>query len=115
MIVACLALTVMFSSCKKSPDIQEEDNSVATIFHGGNQEPTTNEVLIYPNPSEGEVNFSVTQNSNVTVFDYTARLIDEFSISANETRTVNYAPNRYVVKVESNGNTPVYTILLVTD
>ena len=113
-IVALLALTIMFSSCKKSIDKQEDiDDSNATIFHEVNQEiPITNEVLIYPNPSIGNVNILVTQNSNVKVLDITGRIIDEFDIRANEIRTVNYAVGMYFIIVENNGNTLIYKIII---
>jgi hypothetical protein len=61
-----------------------------------------NTVDIYPNPSTGLVNITVTEKSNITVFDVTGRTLDNFSIGANSSVQFTQSSGVYIIQVECN-------------
>lgn len=64
-------------------------------------ENMNNNVNIYPNPSTGLVNISVSEFSNVEIYDITGKMIDNFSINANETHSFTQSAGMYIVKINN--------------
>lgn len=62
-----------------------------------------NKINIYPNPSNGEVNINVSENSLVKVYDVTGRIVEEHNVNANSTLNFNQSKGVYSVQIESNG------------
>jgi hypothetical protein len=60
-----------------------------------------NNVKIYPNPSTGLVNISVTESSNIIVSDIAGKIVDKFQVNAETTINFTQSAGVYFVKVES--------------
>ena len=73
----------------------------------------TNKVKVYPNPSIGEVNVSVSENSVVKVFDLTGRLIRTYeSVEAGSVLTFTMPTGVFFVQVESNNGVKINKIIV---
>lgn len=75
-------------------------------------EAVVNNVSIYPNPSNGQVNINVSENSTVKVVDVAGRLIDTFNVNANSTLNFTQPAGMYFVEVESNGNVSTHKVVI---
>lgn len=73
----------------------------------------TNVISVYPNPSNGDVNIKVSENSTVKVTDITGKVIRIFDLKGNEKINFTQTPGMYFINVESNGK--VYTKKLVIE
>ena len=60
---------------------------------------TIDSFSIFPNPSKGEVNVSVTENSTVKVYDVTGKLVNTANVTAGETFTFKQPTGMYFVNV----------------
>lgn len=68
--------------------------------------PAINDVIIYPNPTSGEVRFNTFKNLNVTadVYDSLGKLISTQKIANNSALRINEPPGLYFVEmVNANG------------
>lgn len=72
-----------------------EENSVP-----GNE---ANKIKVYPNPSNGDVNISVSEKSVVTVIDAAGRIMESHNLNANSILNLNQSAGVYFIQVESNG------------
>ncbi|MDR1345093.1 MAG: choice-of-anchor J domain-containing protein [Bacteroidales bacterium] len=78
----------------------------------GIEAATINNVNIYPNPSKGDVNITVSEKSNIKVYDITGKVIDTFALNAYTQRTINKVSGMYFIQVESNGKTSIHKIVI---
>ena len=73
---------------------------------------TGNDVQIYPNPSNGQVNISVTESSNVKLLDITGKTINEFNITESSAIDINLPFGFYFVKVESASGVSTHKLVI---
>jgi len=71
-----------------------------------------NVVQIYPNPSNGKVNISVSESSKVKLYDVTGKTIKEFSITENSSFDVTLPYGLYLVKVESANSVSTHKLVI---
>jgi len=73
------------------------DGTVAGI------ESNTSDFSVYPNPTNGELNISVSNNSTVRLFDLTGKLINS-SVTTNTSWNISDLDNGiYILSIENNG------------
>ncbi|HRR05072.1 MAG TPA: T9SS type A sorting domain-containing protein, partial [Bacteroidales bacterium] len=73
----------------------------------------TNQVSVYPNPSNGLVNVQVSEKSIVTLFDLTGRVIATYQVNGNETISFNQAAaGVYILKVESKNHVSTHKLIV---
>ena len=76
-------------------------------------EINTNQVSVYPNPSNGLVNVQVGEKSIVTLFDLTGRVIATYQVNGNETVSFNQAAaGVYILKVESKNHVSTHKLIV---
>jgi len=76
-------------------------------------EINTNQVSVYPNPSNGLVNVQVSEKSIVTLFDLTGRVIATYQVNGNETISFNQAAaGVYILKVESKNHVSTHKLIV---
>ncbi len=76
-------------------------------------EINTNQVSVYPNPSNGLVNVQVSEKSIVTLFDLTGRVIATYQVNRNETISFNQAAaGVYILKVESKNHVSTHKLIV---
>jgi len=68
---------------------------------------------IYPNPSKGEVNVKVTENSAVKITDIAGKIIRTFEIKEDEIINFTQAPGMYLINVKYDGK--IYTQKLIIE
>jgi len=69
-------------------------------------------VKIYPNPSDGQINVAVSENSIVRLFDLSGRQIGEHVVNARSELKLNQSAGVYFIHVESNGKTSVHKVIV---
>ena len=73
----------------------------------------TNQVSVYPNPSNGLVNVQVSEKSIVTLVDLTGRVIATYQVNGNETVSFNQAAaGVYILKVESKNHVSTHKLIV---
>ncbi|MDD3860531.1 MAG: choice-of-anchor J domain-containing protein [Bacteroidales bacterium] len=78
----------------------------------GNEIENSNQISIYPNPSNGFVNINVTENSLISVIDIAGRVVESFNVNANEEVKFSQSAGLYIVKVESNGKVSTHKLII---
>jgi hypothetical protein len=78
----------------------------------GVAENFSNQISIYPNPSNGLVNIAVTENSVVSIVDIAGRTIATYNVNANEEVNFTQSAGLYIVKVESNGKASTHKLVI---
>ena len=71
-----------------------------------------NDVQVYPNPSNGVVNVSVTENSTVKVLDVLGRVLDVYTVNGNSVLNFTQAAGFYFIQVESNGKISTHKVVI---
>jgi hypothetical protein len=72
-----------------------------------------NEVKVYPNPTNGNINVKVSENSAVKVFDLSGRLIRTYEhVEANSILNFTMPAGAYFIQVESNGGVKIHKLLV---
>ena len=69
-------------------------------------------IKIYPNPSSGLIYVTVSENSAVSIFDVTGRIVNTHNVDANATVTITQPAGLYFVKVESNGKISTHKLVI---
>jgi len=83
---------------------EEKKESIETL--------SKNEVQIYPNPSNGKVNISVTETSNIKLYDVTGKTVKEFYITGNSMLDITLPYGLYFVKVESANSISTHKLVI---
>lgn len=78
----------------------------------GTQNEMSNIVSVYPNPSNGLVNITVTENSSVSVMDVAGRTVAIYNVNANDEVSFTQSAGMYIVKVESNGQVSTHKLVI---
>ena len=84
-----------------------KQSSISTI--NGNE----NIIKIYPNPSNGDVNISVTDVSTVKLTDITGRTIATYNVDANSILNFNQAAGVYFVQIECKGKISTHKLVII--
>jgi hypothetical protein len=75
-------------------------------------EINTNQVSVYPNPSNGLVNVQVSEKSIITLVDLVGRVIATYQVNGNETIRFNQATGLYILKVESKNQVSTHKLII---
>ena len=90
--------------------------AIPYILHGEPQtvsEIHTNQVTVYPNPSNGIINVQVSEKSIITLVDLTGRVIATYQVNGNETVSFNQtAAGIYILKVESKNQVSTHKLII---
>lgn len=78
----------------------------------GLSEVVTNEVLIYPNPSNGLINIKVSENSTVSVLDALGRKLNSYSINANSLLNIKQSSGFYIIEVENSNSKSTHKVVV---
>ncbi|MDR2009642.1 MAG: choice-of-anchor J domain-containing protein [Bacteroidales bacterium] len=73
---------------------------------------TDNEVSVYPNPSNGQVNVLVSEKSTVQVYDVTGKLIETHNVNAGSEVSFTQSAGMYFVKVENNNGVSTHKVII---
>jgi len=97
-------------------DVSDQLTALAIPYSSEPQavsEINTNQVSVYPNPSNGLVNVQVGEKSIVTLFDLTGRVIATYQVNGNETVSFNQAAaGVYILKVESKNHVSTHKLIV---
>ena len=97
-------------------DVSDQLTALAIPYSSEPQavsEINTNQVSVYPNPSNGLVNVQVSEKSIVTLFDLTGRVIATYQVNGNETVSFNQAAaGVYILKVESKNHVSTHKLIV---
>ena len=74
-------------------------------------ETNTNEFSVYPNPTNGELNISVNNNSLVSLFDMNGRLIRTSNTTTTNWNISDLENGLYILTIENNGNISTQKII----
>jgi len=74
-------------------------------------ETNTNEFSVYPNPTNGELNISVSNNSLVSLFDMNGRLIRTSNTTTTNWNISDLENGLYILTIENNGNISTQKII----
>ena len=91
-------------------NIRVEDAQVGMDSH-----TLTNDVRVYPNPSNGMVTVSVTENSTVRVLDVLGKVVDTYTVNSNSMLNFTQAAGFYFLQVESNGKISTHKLVIIKD
>ncbi|MDR2010013.1 MAG: T9SS type A sorting domain-containing protein [Bacteroidales bacterium] len=112
-----LGLTGSFNVVLSVPypdDTDPSDNTftLSVTRHVSVPSNTTDNVSVFPNPSNGEFNVTVADNSVVNVVDVTGRIIETQVVNAGSTLNFNQTAGMYFIQVESNGKVETHKVIV---
>lgn len=67
---------------------------------------------IFPNPSTGIVNIISNENSLVSIFDITGKIVAEYNVNANEEFSFSQFAGIYIVKIESYNKVTIQKLII---
>jgi hypothetical protein len=79
----------------------------------GIDELILSKVSIYPNPTQGLVNITVSQPSNVIIYDVTGKLIATYMIHDNATIELKQPVGVYFIKVASSAGISTHRLVII--
>lgn len=72
-----------------------------------------NRINIYPNPSKGDVNISVSENSTIKIIDLTGRIIAIYDVIENFVLNLTQSAGVYFVQVENKNGISIHKLVIV--
>ncbi len=69
-------------------------------------------VEIYPNPSNGEVNIKVDDKTEITIFDYTGKIIDQFVVRERGSYSTNLSAGVYMLHIHTDNSIEVRKLVV---
>lgn len=71
-----------------------------------------NPINIYPNPSNGSVNFVTNEKSIVSMYDITGKLIRTLSLNPHELKTIQEKSGIYIIQIKTNNSTTIKKLII---
>ena len=87
--------------------LQGSANGVLSIA-----EFSEDEIVIYPNPSTGDVNVMVTEDVTIKIIDVTGRTINTYNVNANTTLQFTQDPGFYFIRIEGQDKVTIRKVVV---